>query len=179
MHTQNHIYLEEEEEVMVSELQLKRAKVMNVSLENLSSYVKSVVPSENKVTRKEIMSILTKKQKETVEFVISKNPEITIQHLDPRQNRYNSVRYQQLKTSGHYLGEKLQAWKCHQEGCEFFSTETKVYFIDFTSKTTIQLDTVRPDDISAVGSSASVRHLFDVHPEFSATRLKGLGVSLK
>ena len=152
---------------------------MNVSLENLASNVKPVIPSDNKATLNEIMSILTKKQKETVKFVIGKNPEITIQHLDPRQNRYNSVRYQQLKTSGHYLGEKLQVWKCHQEGCEFFTTETKVYFVDFTERKTIQLDTVRVDDITAVGSSASVRHLFDVHPEFSRTRLKGLGVSIK
>jgi len=154
-----------------------RARVLGISLNSLS--VKPIEPSTNKVTKKSILEILTKEQKSLVKFYLEDHDYqgLTIQHLDPRQNRMNSVRYQFLKESGHHLETILKSWTCHQE-CGYFTTETITYFISFgDSEKSICVDKVHIDDIGGIGSRASTAHLFKEHPNFVGSKLKSLGMT--
>lgn len=161
--------------------QEKIAKDLGISIDDLQSKILKIQPSENKVTKKEILSVIIPRQKELVEFYLDSREDkgLTIQHLDPRQNRYNSVRYQYLKTAGHYLGEKLTNWDCHQ-GCGYFTTQTMLYFISFGDEPlSICVDQVHADDKTGIGSRPSTSHLLDKHAEFVGKRLKGMGVKTK
>lgn len=102
-------------------------KKFGVDLNNLK--INPVLHENNSVTKKEIFEKLNDKQKELMKFHYKDS--LTWQDLDPRLNRYNSVRYQFIKNSGHKIGEETRAWKCYVENCDFFCSETIQYFITF------------------------------------------------
>jgi hypothetical protein len=164
--------------------QIRREKLNIGSDVDLNTLITPIQPSTNTATKKDILANVTKKQLELIKFHLkSRHSErgLTIQHLDPRQNRYNSVRYQFLKEAGHFLKEGLKCWNCHQDGCDYFTTQTKIYFISFNedNEKSIQLDNVKADDIVMVGHDAASKHLFKGHPDFTSKRLGEMGVSLK
>lgn len=159
--------------------QQKMAGVLKITLDNLAARITTIKPSENKVTKKSILEILSKDQKHSVKFFLEGHAKegLTIQHLDPRQNRFNSVRYQFLKTAGHYLGERIDNYQCKQEGCDYFCTIPKIYFISFgDDPKNICMDITALDDKKGLGSRPSTKHLFDKHPEFVAKKLQKMGV---
>ncbi len=161
--------------------QEKWAKFLNVDLNKLESLITEIVPSTNKVTKKEIMSIISLEQKSHVNYHLGDRHEgLTIQHLDPRQNEINSVRLQFMRHSGHFIKEGWETWKCHQEECNFELQEYIVYFVSFGKEPFIICrDRLRPDDVKLViGASGSSKHLFQEHPDFVDKKLGKMGVKV-
>jgi len=171
---------------MIDETKIDRQQVFatrcSIDLGNLESIIKKIQPSNNDKTKKEIMSILNAEQRSHARFFLSdKNQGLTIQHLDPRQNKINSVRLQFLKNSGHFIKECLETWKCHQDGCDFELQEHIAYFVSFGEPPySICRDRLRPDDEKLViGARGSSKHLFQKHPDFVSKRLSKMGVKTK
>jgi len=146
---------------------------------DLETLLKPQSHEDNSVTKKEIFEHLNKQQCETINFHHEGREGLTWQDLDPRLNRYGSVRYQMLKNSGHMLKETNRKWNC--EVCGEIFTNTIVYFISFgDNPKTIMVDKVRPDDILMIGQKGTTHgHMFDAHPEEAQKRLAKMGVKLQ
>lgn len=155
------------------------SKRFGTDIDNLESCIKPFSHEDNPVTKKEIFEHLTKVQIDQINFHHEKHG-LEWQDLDPKLNRFNSVRYQFLKNSGHYLGEIIRVWKCYVEGCEHFQTEIVVYFVSFgDAKKTICADAIRPDDILVIGRKGTTAgHLASAHPDVFLTRLGKMGVKV-
>ena len=155
------------------------SKKFGVNTDNLESLIKPFLHEDNPVTKKEIFDHLSEKQIDEIKFYHEKHG-LSWQDLDPRQNRFNSVRYQFLKNSGHYIGEEIKVWKCHQEGCEHFQTQVFLYYISFgDDKKKLCDDHVRPNDILAVGQKGTPSgHISNAHPDFFVKRLGQMGVKI-
>ncbi len=159
----------------------KFASKLGITLDDLASRIKPIIPSSNKVTKKEIMGILNKDQKRLARFYIQdgKNTGLTIQHLDPRQNELNSMRFQMLKETGHLLkGIITETWDCSL--CEFTQDEPTAYYLSFgDEKISICRDKLRKDDEKLViGGSGISKHMFGEHWEESVKRLGKMGVKV-
>lgn len=155
-------------------------KKFGVDLNNLESFVKPPTHENNPVTKKDIFEHLNEEQKDQIKFHIG-DFGLTWQDLDPRLNRFGSVRYQFIKNSGHYIGEEIKLWKCHQEGCEHFQTEVVVYFVSFgNSKKSACDSVVHPDDTNIVGLKGTTHgHIASAHSDFFVKRLGQMGVTAK
>ena len=159
--------------------QQKMAKIINIPLENLAGRITGIPPSENHVTKKSIMEIASKRQRDQIKYFLEGHAEdgLTIQHLDPRQNRYNSVRYQFLKLAGNYLGERTHDWKCDEEGCDFIGTVNKIYYVSFGEEPlSICMDIIQVDDDFGLGSRPGTNHLLDKHGDVVSKKLSAMGV---
>lgn len=143
-----------------------------INVDNLESYIKPITHENNPVTKKEIFEHLTKRQIEQINFYHEKHG-LDWQDLDPRLNRFNSVRYQYLKNSGHYLGEEIKKWKCYVEGCQHFQTRVIAYFVSFGDHERTVCDyKVHPDDILQIGQKGTNSgHLSESHPDTFNKRL--------
>ena len=139
------------------------------------SQITEVIHTNTQATKAEIFEHLTPNQKKKIIFYHKDG--ITWQDLDPRQNRYNSVRFQYLKCSGHFIKEEIQIWHCHQEGCEFFcSTPTAHYFTFGDSPRKPSSSPIRHDDITIIGESGHSKHLLTAHSDWAQKRLGQLGL---
>ena len=143
------------------------------------SQITEVIHTNNQATKAEIFEHLTPKQRSSIIFYHKDG--LTWQDLDPRQNRYNSVYVQFVRCSGHFIKEENIIWNCHQEGCEFFCTQSRIHFFSFgdeekygPSKPTSS--PIKADDISIIGRAGSTNHLLNAHPDWTRKKLGKLGV---
>ena len=161
---------------MNKENQQKIASEFGLDLTNLQPT--PVTHEDNPVTKKDIFEHASKRQRELLIF--HHKDGVTWQDLDPRLNRYGSVRFQFIKNCGHGITEKIKVWKCGIEDCEHLQTEAVHYFITFgDAKKTISRDRIHPDDIHYVGVPGSpASHVLSGHPEEGAKRLGKMGVKI-
>ena len=155
-----------------------RAKYGFKPTDNLNDFI---VP-KNEISDdsiKTIRSSLTKQQKEMVVFHTQEGKNLNIKQVNPRNNKYNSVRYQSLKNSGHYLGEYCKAKNC--DICGYIMTCTYVDFITYgDDEKKISSSLVRCDDVYVIGHKGSLfDHMISKHPETAMKRLKKIGVTIK
>lgn len=153
------------------------AKKYGLNLNDL--HEKQIIHEDNPVTKKDIFENTSKKQQELMIYYHKDG--LTWQDLDPRLNRFGSVRHQFLKNSGHYIGENTYVWNCWVEECNHFQTQTVVYFITFgDSKRNLSSDKIHCDDISVIGHKGTIgEHILTGHPEEGRKQLAKLGVTVK
>lgn len=161
--------------------QEKFAKRVGISLDNLESRIQPIKPSINKEPAYKIIKILNKEQRSLLKFYTEegKNEGLTIQHLDPRQNNLNSVRFQMLKETGHLLkGIIIETYHC--DLCDWTIDEPIAYFLTFgNNKVTISRDKLRRDDEKLIiGGSGTSKHMFDAHWDIAEKRLGKMGVKI-
>ena len=128
---------------------------------------------------KTIRNSLTKKQREIVVFHTQEGKNLNIKQVNPRANKYNSVRYQAIKNSGHYLGEYCKIKTC--DICGYVMTASYMDFITFgDDEKKITSSIIKPDDITAIGHKGSLfDHMTDKHTEIAIERLEKIGVRIK
>jgi len=133
-----------------------------------STLITEPLHEDNPTTKKEIFENVSDDHIDSMKFAKESFPELEWQDLDPRLNKFNSVRYQMIKNSGHYLGEDTRPHRCKYEDCEHIQTESIIYYVTFNDegRKSISSDRIKPNDTKGIGVKGSpVGHLFEAHSD--------------